>query len=335
MKLKYVFSFFGVLVIFYSVLGVGLQQKDIYMTEYTMDSKTVTSQADKTGASSATSSVVETEPITEVETTPQNYLIEDFEVIFQEPELPTGCEITAMTMVLNYYGFDVDKVTMATEYLPVLSYSLYYDDYGTLIGNDLYNYFLGDPATTGGVTCGAGAITTAANAYLQYQDTDLTAVDMTGIEVDKLYEYIAQDIPVMVFVTIGMVDRFITNEWYTIDGQLCNYSTVDHGAVLIGYSDDTVTLADPISGIYECSRLQFESVFESRDNQCVILEDSLLSDNMPEDPDARYATDDTDNSSDNYDNDSDFTQDGNELSDPYLEENVTDETISFSTDELF
>ena len=30
--------------------------------------------------------------------------INSFDIIFQMPELPTGCEITALTMVLNYYG---------------------------------------------------------------------------------------------------------------------------------------------------------------------------------------------------------------------------------------
>lgn len=329
MKLKYVFSFFGVLIIFYTILGVGLQQKDIYMSEYTLastDTKTMPSQIEETYTAPQSGSTVqsepETQPETQIETSPQSYIIEDFEVIFQEPELPTGCEITAMTMVLNYYGFDVDKVTMATEYLPILPYTLYYDDYGTLIGNDLYNYFLGDPATTGGVTCGAGAITTAANSYLEYQDTDLTAVDLTGIDVDELYEYVAQDIAVMVFVTIGMADRFITNEWYTIDGQLCNYSTVDHGAVLIGFTDDTVTLADPISGIYECSRLQFESVFESRGNQCVILEGDLIADKSTEQPDDETSADNTDDSLINSD-----TYSGNET--PY------EETTVFFTDELF
>lgn len=33
----------------------------------------------------------------------------------QMQELPTGCEVTALTMVLNYYGYTIDKVTMATE----------------------------------------------------------------------------------------------------------------------------------------------------------------------------------------------------------------------------
>lgn len=278
MKLKYILCFLGVLVVFYTVLSIGLQQKDIFISEYVVGSKAVTLQEDSTTfdstVTSATSTVEQTDPVPEHETVPTSYLIDDFEVIFQESELPTGCEITAMTMVLNYYGFDVDKVTMATEYLPILPYTLYYDDYGTLIGNDLYNYFLGDPATTGGVTCGAGAITFASNSYLESQDTTLTAVDMTGIEPSEMYEYVRQGIPVMVFVTIGMVDREITQEWYTVDGRLCNYSTSDHGAVLIGYTDDTVTLADPISGIYECGRQQFESVIESRNRQCVILMDS-------------------------------------------------------------
>lgn len=38
---------------------------------------------------------------------------DDFPIIIQNPELPTGCEITALTMVLNYYGYPADKIVMA------------------------------------------------------------------------------------------------------------------------------------------------------------------------------------------------------------------------------
>lgn len=34
-------------------------------------------------------------------------------LISQRPELPTGCEITAVTMMLQYKGCDVDKITLA------------------------------------------------------------------------------------------------------------------------------------------------------------------------------------------------------------------------------
>ena len=45
----------------------------------------------------------------------------------------------------------------------------------------------------------------------------------------------------------------------------------DHGAVLIGYSEDTVTIADPISGFMEYDKEQFEDVYESRGRQSVVL----------------------------------------------------------------
>ena len=126
---------------------------------------------------------------------PEEYLIDDFEITYQMPELPTGCEITALAMALNYYGYGIDKVTMAVQYLPKAAANLYY-----------------------------GA------------------------------------------------DRQPAQGWYTENGEYVDWSTNDHGAVLIGYSEDTVTIADPISGLTEYSRGQFESVFESRGRQCVILQ---------------------------------------------------------------
>ena len=76
----------------------------------------------------------------------------------------------------------------------------------------------------------------------------------------------------MVWVTIGMEDRRTPEGWYTESGDYVDWSTNDHGAVLIGYTEDTVTIADPISGLIEYNRSQFERVFASRANQCVVLE---------------------------------------------------------------
>lgn len=188
------------------------------------------------------------------------------------PGLPTGCEITALTMVLNYYGMEADKVEMATKYLPTQQLNLYYGSDGRLYGNDLNQYFIGDPTTENGYVCGTGAIITAANAYLQEQGSQLTAVDYTGADPDTLYQLVSQDIPVVVWVTISMEERGDTEGWYTRSGEYVDWSIYDHGAVLIGYTQDTVTIADPISGKMEYSREDFELVFVSRGNQCVILE---------------------------------------------------------------
>ena len=211
-------------------------------------------------------------PEPEVSETPQSFLIEDFPIINQMPELPTGCEITAMTMAMQYYGCEVDKVTMAEQYLPVTSADTYYGADGRRYGSDMYSYFIGDPSTELGIICGPGAIVTAGNQYFSDNEMPLTAVDMTGTDLKELYRMVSQNQPVVVWVTISMADRNASQGWYTEDGRYLDWSTNDHGAVLIGYTEDTVTIADPISGLIDYDREQFEKVFQARGRQCVVIE---------------------------------------------------------------
>ena len=44
-------------------------------------------------------------------------MLDKFIPLNQHPELPTGCEITSLAMVLMYYGFDTDKCELAEKYL--------------------------------------------------------------------------------------------------------------------------------------------------------------------------------------------------------------------------
>ncbi len=148
----------------------------------------------------------------------------------------------------------------------------YYGADGRLYGTDMNEYFIGDPFTAGGIICGTGAIVTAADRYLDDQGSSMRALDVTGSSPEELYERVSQGQPVVVWVTISMADRGSTQGWYTEDGGYVDWSTNDHGAVLIGYTETTVTIADPISGRIEYDREQFEKVFESRGNQCVVLE---------------------------------------------------------------
>lgn len=195
----------------------------------------------------------------------------DFEIMEQYPELPTGCEITAMTMVLNYYGYNVDKVTMALDYMPKIQAEFYRGEDGRLMGPDLENFFVGDPTEETGYICGTGAIVTAANAYLTDVGSDMTAVAMKNAQPEELYDLIDQGTPVVIWCTINMEDRAETDSWYREDGTYMEWSTNDYGAVLIGYDEDTVTVADPIYSRITVSRVQFEKIFAERGGQCVIL----------------------------------------------------------------
>ena len=196
----------------------------------------------------------------------------NFDIIEQYPELPTGCEITAMTMVLNYYGYQVNKVTMALDYMPKVQAEFYRSEDGRLMGPDLENFFVGDPTEETGYICGTGAIVTAANRYLADVGSDLTAAAMKNAQPEKLYDLIDQGAPVVIWCTINMEDRAETDGWYREDGTYMEWSTNDHGAVLIGYDEDTVTVADPIYSRITVSRDQFEKIFAERGGQCVILQ---------------------------------------------------------------
>lgn len=200
------------------------------------------------------------------------YKISGFDIIYQLPELPTGCEITSLTMALNYYGLDVDKTQMATKYLPWEQPDYYYDENHRLIGNNLYNCFQGDPKLESGIICGPGAITTAANKYLSDIKSKLKAKDISGSTPQELYKLVSESTPVVVWTTISMEDRGKLQGWYTKEGEYVDWGPNDHCSVLIGYTDDKVVIADPLDGEMEYNRSQFESVFSERNNWCVVLE---------------------------------------------------------------
>lgn len=215
--------------------------------------------------------IVSEEVSAQEEITENVQMMETFPLIYQEPELPTGCEITAMTMVLNYYGFTVDKTTMAAQYLPTEEPDFYYGSDGLLYGNDMENYFIGNPFTEEGYICGTGAIIVAANTFLEEEGSSLRAQNLTGASVEALYRLASEGTPVVIWGTIGMEDRAETDGWYRQDGKFMEWSANDHGSVLIGASQDQVVIADPIVGIIEVDKQQFEEVFKERGEKCVIL----------------------------------------------------------------
>lgn len=201
-------------------------------------------------------------------------LIPNFPIVYQTPQLPTGCEITALTMVLQYYGLNAEKEVMAADYLPTSpSTNRYTGSDGRVYGIDLDAYFVGSPFDDSGIICGPQAIVTAANEYLEDQGSSLRAVDRTGATPEELYALVEQNTPVVVWVTIGMTPRQEARAgWYTESGKYVDWTGNDHGAVLVGYTDTTVWMADPLAGLTEYDREAFESVFASRSNRCVILQ---------------------------------------------------------------
>ena len=113
--------------------------------------------------------------------------------------MPNGCEATALTMLLQYYGFAADKLSVAYDYIPRSDFT--YTWFSTY-GPDPASAYAGDPALFG-FYCRAPAVAEGANRYLAEQDSTLRAVDISGADGYVLRRSIAQGRPVVVWATIG------------------------------------------------------------------------------------------------------------------------------------
>lgn len=132
----------------------------------------------------------------------------DIPIISQLPELPTGCEITAATMMLNYKGANVDKLTLAKE----MNYSTYDPNLG----------FIGSPFKTNGYTINPKALLGIVTKYAG------SAVDLTGSETSVLESYLQSNKPVVL--------------WMEMD----NFKV--HAITLCGYDSYNFYYNDPWTG---------------------------------------------------------------------------------------
>ncbi|MFC4321204.1 C39 family peptidase [Litchfieldia salsa] len=102
-------------------------------------------------------------------------------IISQLPELPTGCEITAITMMLRYKGLNVDKVALAREMPKHLE--------DPSIG------YVGDPFTTEGWTIYPSALVELVRKYSGQ------ATNLTNTTKELLEEQLLNNKPIVVLVS--------------------------------------------------------------------------------------------------------------------------------------
>ena len=193
----------------------------------------------------------------------------DVKCVLQNPELPTGCEITSLATVLNYYGYDVSKTTLSDDFL---------EKSEDQIAN-FWKVFLGNPRSSSSFGCYAQPITDAANKYLNTQDKKYTAVNYSGAKFEKLLKEVENGNPVIIWSTMygekenDLREPFVTKKW-EIDGKTIQWIAPEHCMVLIGYDIDRniAIMSDPQRGIVEYNLETVKSRYVAMHSQCVILE---------------------------------------------------------------
>ncbi len=196
----------------------------------------------------------------------------DMENILQLPELPVGCEITALTILLRHCGFDAEKTDMAKNYLPISWGNARYEE-GKTYKDSFFNYFIGDPFGKG-YGCFSGAIEKAANKYISEHGGGYTVKNISGAHPDVLYDYLAAGTPVLCWATDGMIEPEYYETWYDNEtGEQLDWYLNEHCFVLAGFNMDAdlVTLNDPMKGIIDYNINKFETRYDQMHRQAIVI----------------------------------------------------------------
>ncbi|GIQ68305.1 hypothetical protein DUZ99_04155 [Xylanibacillus composti] len=160
--------------------------------------------------------------------------------VLQYPELPRGCEITSLTMLLQYKGLDVDKMELL-EHMPR-------DDTPIRWGEDGSIAFWGNPHTgfVGDITLnGSGFGMYHSSLYVLAKQYVPSTVDLTGKPFEDLLAYVAAGTPVVVWTTVHYDEPTSWMSWESPIGPV-RTTVQEHAVLLVGYDEEHVYVNDPL-----------------------------------------------------------------------------------------
>lgn len=191
-------------------------------------------------------------------------------LIKQYPELPRGCEVTSLAMILNYVGIEVDKMTLAMEVKKdTTPYSIsadgkitYGNPYDGFVGN-MYNW------NDNGYGVYHGPIFELAKSYAKE-----AAIDLTGLEFEEILYVVQQGNPVWV-ITNGSFSPLSDKEftiWHTPTGIVKTTSRL-HSVVITGFTEDKVYINNPLQDKNNIglNRKEFKKAWEQMGNQAIAI----------------------------------------------------------------
>lgn len=174
----------------------------------------------------------------------ENKKVLSIPVIAQNPEYPTGCESVSTVMALKYAGYKISVAEFVDSYLEK-SADFYYQD-GIKIGPDPNSFFIGNPKSAAGFGCMSPVIE---NALKKYLNDSPQVQNAGGKSLDELCKtYIDENIPVIVWASIGMTE--ITNgaSWQLENGESFTWKRNEHCLLLVGYDNASYYFNDPYTG---------------------------------------------------------------------------------------
>lgn len=101
---------------------------------------------------------------------------------------------------------------------------------------------------------------------------DYTVKDLTGMELKKLFRYVEEGIPVMVWGTMKNKESYLTTTW-EVNGKTITWRAGEHCRVLVGYNKKLgiVQVNDPQEGVLTYDVSVFEERYNEMGKQAVVI----------------------------------------------------------------
>ncbi|QWG42066.1 peptidase C39 family protein [Bacillus mycoides] len=194
----------------------------------------------------------------------ESALITEVPFIRQLPELPRGCEVTSLTMLLQHKGVQVDKMQLASEIhrVPFKQDGLHGNPYEGFVGNI---YTKAEP----GYGVYNQPIFNLAEKYVPEK-----VINLTGRDVQDLYKVISSGSPVWVIIntTFKPLAESSFETWNTSSGKV-KITYYEHSVVVIGYDQNFVYVNDPLANNPRKAvpRAEFEKAWEQMGKQAITI----------------------------------------------------------------
>ena len=202
-------------------------------------------------------------------------VILDVPVVKQYPELPRGCEVTSLAMIMAYMDIDTNKMRLAQEIKKdTTNYTR--DANGKITFGNPYDGFVGDMYNIRNDGYGVyhGPIAELAQTYKPNE-----VIDFTGVGFDRLLGLVAKGMPV--WVVANTMYRPLPEElfemWHTPTG-IVKITYKEHAVVLTGYSDKYVYINDPLKSRQniKVEKKAFIDAWMQMGSQAVVLQKEPL-----------------------------------------------------------
>lgn len=186
--------------------------------------------------------------------------------------LENGCEVTALSMLLNYYDYETDKNELADliNYVPV------YEDEAAAIRGNPHEGFVGNIYT--GLDAMGVAVEPVAEVARHIVDSSQTIVASSKTSFEDLAEIVEEGTPVWVVTTVDFElptsEDFMT--WKTTNGEV-TVSPLCHAVVITGIDNQYVYVNDPFG--YKnrlVERDNFDIIYQKMGSQSLYIIDDEI-----------------------------------------------------------